>query len=82
MCERKEGSRIRVERSPQGDGDVADGFPLNNVAVGRLLPTEVSMAVKWIVVRSKAFVRSCLVLYTSWPACMQTMIMMIAGYIL
>ena len=68
---------------PQGYGDVTvvGGFLPNDV-VGRLLPTEVSIAVKWMVVRSNAFDRSGLVLYTSWPTCMQTMMTMIAGYML
>jgi hypothetical protein len=77
----KKGPGFVSSGHPQGDGDMADGFPLN-VVVGRLLPTEVSTAVKWMVVRSNAFDRSCLVVYTSWPTCMHTMMTMIAGYML
>jgi len=82
-CEGKEGSEIESKRQPLDDGDVADVFPLNEGAVmGRSLPTELSMIVNWTVVRSNPFDRSCLVVYTSRPICMQTMMMMIAGYML
>jgi hypothetical protein len=66
---------------PQGSEDMMDRFPLNDV-VGRLVPTESSIAVMSMIVRSNSFDRSCLVIYTSWPICMQTMMMMIAGYML
>jgi hypothetical protein len=75
------GMKSSTGSHPQGSEDMTDGFPLNDV-VGRLVPTESSIAVMSTIVRSNSFDRSCLVIYTSWPICMQTMMMMIAGYML
>ena len=77
----RKGPGIESRSHPPGDAAVAGNLLLNDV-VGTLLPTELSIAVKWMVVRSNPFDRSGRVLWTSWPNCRQTMMIMIAGYML
>jgi len=60
----------------------AEFFPPKEAVVDRLLSNGDPPLVKLIVVRSNPIERSGLVSYTSWPICMQTMVMMTAGYIL
>jgi hypothetical protein len=81
VCERMGFPRIDDQLSEYGD--MVDIFPPQDVVVGRLFSSdEIPPAVKLNVVRSNPFDRSCLVWNTSWPICMQTMMMTIAGYML
>jgi len=62
-------------------GDVGVSLSAKDVvAVARLLRAKLSSAVKWMVVRSIPFDGPCLVVYPSRPIWVQTMTMMIAGY--
>jgi len=66
-------------------GDVGGSLSAKDVvAVARLLRAKLSSAVKWIVVKSIPFPFDgpCLVVYPSRPIWVQTMTMMIAGYML
>lgn len=72
---------VKASRQHERDGDIVDVFPLYE-DMSWLLSNVVAPTGSSIVVRSTLFVRSCLVVYASWPICMQTTIMMIAGYIL